>query len=373
MNKLPAHSRIDDIEFLRAVAIIFVLIAHLPVLIGGGPIWEKITSVATFGGGVDLFFVISGFVITRSLLAQPRENFLAFALPFWIRRAWRILPAAWLWLLLTLAATVWFNKSGALGELLPNASDALAAFLQFANIHQYFCLNAVPPVGICAKGGYPLGVYWSLSLEEQFYLVFPFLLFFTPKRYLWPALAFLVMAQIFIPRVGTLLWSIRTDALLIGVLLARQSLNYEPTFLNRPITRTATFLLLVASLAIVPALQFIPFNTGILAVVSGVWVFMASFNKDYVLPVRALKPIMLWFGSRSYSLYLIHLTAYCATQEIYYRLAPEVFGGNYAPRFAISGAILLFVLAELTYRLVEVPLRRRGHAIANRMQQIQMT
>lgn len=348
--------RIDDIEFLRAIAILFTLVAHLPVLIGGSEKWNLITSVFTFGAGVDLFFVISGFVITRSLLAQDRHSFGQLALPFWIRRAWRILPAAWLWLALPLLATAYFNKSGAFGKFDANLSDAFAAFFQYANIHQHNCYNVIPKTAVCAEGGFPFGVYWSLSLEEQFYLLFPFLIYFTPRKYLPWVVALIVLSQLFIPRVHTLLWSIRTDGLMIGVLIA---LLGKTVTMMRP---GLVFAALCLGLAVTPSLH-IPFTTGLLALFSGILVFFASQDKGYT-SFRLFKPT-IWIGSRSYALYLLHLPIYCLTQELWYRMKPAVFGWRFEPLFAITAIALLYVFAELTYRMVENPLRKIGQKKAD--------
>src|SRR5450631_821637 len=96
------ESRISDVEVLRAVAILMTLVGHAAELLYyGGPV--IVWSAVSLWGGVDLFFCISGFVITRTLIdsVSPRSgtaNFLEFAIPFWIRRIFRIWPAAFFWL-----------------------------------------------------------------------------------------------------------------------------------------------------------------------------------------------------------------------------------------------------------------------------------
>jgi len=78
---------------------------------------------------------------------------------------------------------------------------------------------------------------------------------------------------------------------------------------------------------------------------------------------------MLWFGSRSYALYLIHIPAFFVTREIWFRIEPPgtVFTGAFTLRFALTASVLLLTFTELNYRLVEVPLRRRGARIAERI------
>jgi peptidoglycan/LPS O-acetylase OafA/YrhL len=80
---------------------------------------------------------------------------------------------------------------------------------------------------------------------------------------------------------------------------------------------------------------------------------------------------MLWVGSRSYAIYLIHIPAFFATREIWFRVKPPgtVFDAAYTWRFALTALPLLLIAAELNYRCLEVPLRRRGARIAQRIAQ----
>ena len=143
-----------DVEGLRAVAILLVVLFHI-----GIHQWR--------GGfvGVDVFFVISGFVITGLLLrertASGRTGFLAF----YARRARRILPAALIVILLTLIATRLFlgYKDGVL-----TASDSRWSALFLGNFH----FASVTPNVLDVRFA-PLQQLWSLSVEEQFYLFYP--------------------------------------------------------------------------------------------------------------------------------------------------------------------------------------------------------
>jgi peptidoglycan/LPS O-acetylase OafA/YrhL len=243
-----------DIEVLRAVAVSFTLCAHLiwGLLPKIGSLGLKLQSMLRFWTGVDLFFGISGFIITSSLIKIMQEEnphggaarargwreFFEMAIPFWTRRVFRLLPSAWLWILITLFLAATFNFHASFGTLRNNLHEAGAAFLNFANFYYYewFAQNN-PDYG-------SFGVFWSLSLEEQFYLVLPFLLFFVPRRFLIPALLAAFLAQVFLPRPDgfdphhtSLLWFVRTDALILGVLIAfwKQHPSYqlcEPSFLR---------------------------------------------------------------------------------------------------------------------------------------------
>jgi peptidoglycan/LPS O-acetylase OafA/YrhL len=374
-----AHGRIDDIEVLRAIAIAMVLVEHFALVlipwvkIKGGPIYGHFG----FWSGVDLFFVISGFVIGRSLLpslppASDRGPFFKTALSFWVRRAWRLAPSAWLWLAIPTAATVVFNRSGAFGLLGPNVRCAISGVLGLANIH--FARTFLRPPG----GGMMLH-YWSLSLEEQFYLVLPFLVFFTRKR-LPIALAAIVAAQLFLRRMGPggnlLLNLVRSDALALGVLLSIWSrtpsyARLEPRMLKAWPARLllpAVFLLIFAYVSRVTETPP-SFLIGAIALMAAVIVWVASYDGDYLLPPGRLKRAACWMGSRSYAMYLIHVPAYLATREIWFRLSPGIVSpGLHHKAILIATALpLTLLLAELNFRFVEDPLRRRGGRIAARM------
>lgn len=128
--------RILDIELLRGLAVLGVVFHHLHGnLFSGSPaLLDGINQRVQFWWGVDLFFAISGFVIARTLIPQLREAptrqaFWEQARYFWIRRAFRLLPSAWLWLALILACCLLLNRSGAFGSLSANLAASLAGFL----------------------------------------------------------------------------------------------------------------------------------------------------------------------------------------------------------------------------------------------------
>lgn len=376
-----AHGRIDDIEVLRAMAIGLVLIQHAGGTLApwinplkGGPVYGWFG----FWSGVDLFLVISGFVIGRSLLPTlppPRDSrgFLHTTLRFWVRRAWRLAPSAWLWLAIPTIASVVFNSSGAFGPLYANIKCAAFAFVGLANVHFANVFLRLP--------GGAMVHYWSLSLEEQFYLLLPFLVFVTGRR-LPLALALIVAAQIFLKRMGpgasVLLDVLKTDALALGVLLSIWSRHpwyarLEPRILKPWLVRLlvpAAFLLLFASFSRVTPNPS-RFLVGGVALMATAIVWVASYNGDYILPRGPLKRAACWLGARSYGIYLIHVQAYFAAREIWFRISPAVVGpGHHHLAILLATALpLTFLLAELNFRFVETPLRRRGARIAERMAQ----
>jgi peptidoglycan/LPS O-acetylase OafA/YrhL len=378
------HGKIADIELLRGIAVIFVLIEHTRINLFPW-IWGPETRLYFYFGfwsGVDLFFAISGFVITRSLLpmlevTSGTAGFFNATLSFWVRRAWRLLPSAWLWLAVILVSAAVFNESGVFWSFRANFEGVIAALLDVANFRIAIVYGRAEP-----GAAFP---YWSLSLEEQFYILLPITLFFAGRRLPY-VLAAAILAQFFIIRLGShlsdlgmLLNMLRSDALMMGVLLAIWSRSptyrlFEPTGLKgRALAGLALLVFLTVSLAAVggPGLTIVSFTIGLVALISAVLVFIASYDQNYLMPPGPVKQVMLWVGSRSYALYLIHIPAFFLTREIWFRIEPTgtVFNGTFTLRFALTGFGLLLVLTELNYRFVEIPLRRRGVRIAQRIAQ----
>lgn len=146
-----------DIDGLRALAVLAVVLFHLsPTLLPNGFL------------GVDIFFVISGFLITTILYREMEQNNFSFA-NFYNRRIRRILPVCFVVIVVGLLLTRWIFLSK---ELYGIANSAVASVFFLSNI--YFA----------RVGGYfdisteecPFNHIWSLSVEEQFYFIFPLLL-----------------------------------------------------------------------------------------------------------------------------------------------------------------------------------------------------
>jgi len=365
--------RIMDIELLRAVAVIGVLFHHIQGMPfpGGWPRLAALSGSFQLWWGVDLFFAISGFVIGRSLIPQLRgcdssRQFWAATRAFWIRRAFRLLPSAWLWLLLVLLAAFFLNRSGAFGSIQANIQATLAGILQFANLRFADAFMR-----------YEYGasfVYWTLSLEEQFYLILP-LLVFVSRRYLAWVLLAVVLVQFFTWR-AVWLSVIRTDALALGVLLSIWSLRpgywrFEPKCLRWPGLGVVLMTALGCVMAWLATEQFNLsfYRLGIIAVLSAVLVWVASYDRDYLLPRSPLKTALTWVGSRSYGIYLIHVPVFFLLRELWFRLAPLGSSDMAShPWLALAcGLSLIGLLSELNYRLVEMPMRNRGARLVERL------
>jgi peptidoglycan/LPS O-acetylase OafA/YrhL len=367
-------SRNSDIEVLRGIAVIYVVVFHT---YGNLIPWRSPELSAFFlyfggGSGVDLFFVISGFVIARTLIPKldasaNRQHFWVTSLAFWIRRYWRLLPTAWLWICIVLLCSVCFNSSGAFGTFETNFESGLSAFLQVANFHLAGTFGT--PGGSGAL--FPL---WSLSLEEQFYMLLPVLVLVS-GRWLPHILIAAVLLQLASTRSGLYEMLLRTDGILLGVLMAMYSRstlysNFEPTFLGKSrLLKVPLLLALFLCLAVIGAasITIVSHSTSVITLVSAALVFTASFDRDYIMRMGPAKKVLMWVGSRSYAIYVIHIPAFYMSREIWFLIGHPTspkFNPAYLDQLVVTAAILILVLSELNYRFVELPLRLRGRNIS---------
>ena len=340
-----------DIEGLRVVAVAMVVLAHAGVgAIPGGY------------AGVDVFFVISGYLITSLIVDEfQRSNTVSFA-GFYARRAKRILPAASVVIGITVvAAYVW------LGVLRgrQTAIDGVWAALFAANFHairegtDYFAEGSAPS---------PLQHFWSLGVEEQFYLVWPSLLLVTLACGRWlrrPATALRVVVLAVLG--ASLWWSIvqtgshpttayfspftRAWELAVGAAIA-----LFPTVIQRcaPVPRAAATWLgigcIVATACWFSASTSFPGYAAALPVGGAALVIAGGMGApERAAGVLLGLPPVRWLGRLSYSLYLWHWPVLVLAQEASNR-----------PLSATARAtcvVVAIVLAQVTYLLIESPLR----------------
>lgn len=339
-----------DIQGLRAVAVVAVILNHAVEKPTGGFL------------GVDMFFVISGFIITALLLREVDRTGRVSFVQFYKRRVKRILPAATLVLIVTLALS--YLAYG--GERTRHiAGDALAATFFVSNWR-----FAATGADYWADDGTtsPLQHYWSLGVEEQFYVVWPILigivaLILRQRRALKPVLG-VVLAIIV---VGSLLWAAketesapmwayfstltRAWELGAGALLALSatSLARIPQ-LVRPYLAWIGIAGLIYSLVTVTEADGMPVPGAILAVGATVLIIGAGTGAQSETAVWPLSNrVSSYIGDISYSLYLWHLPVI-------------VFIGPYFEfherRFLVIALAITAILSVASYHLVEDPIRR---------------
>lgn len=360
------HMRIDnknsDIEALRAYAIAITVFAHLNILV---PQWYGITSYFWLGGGVDLFFCISGFLIAGTLMRKQQGNgFFKYSTSFLIKRAFRLWPAAMLWATATLIISEAFSVERSFGPRDMVMQSWIFGILNIENFHIWMIENAVHPT--------PIWHYWSLSLEEQFYLLLPIAIYFVKdKRYLIiPIMAFALYQTATIRPWGTIWWFTRSDAILYGVIIAILWHYYSEQMrailnLKNKIVLTTAFIILLPLPVLLSKISWSPYYMGLVSVSASALIFIASANINILGSIKPFHKIALYVGSRSYSIYLIHNPVLAITREIILKLDISSLQSHSSTLLALFAALIATAaLAEFSYRVIETPLRIIGNRIA---------
>jgi peptidoglycan/LPS O-acetylase OafA/YrhL len=383
--------RNDQIEFLRAIAILFTVVLHLKVVtaFNTATFLDPLYKSADFSVGVDLFLVISGYVITHSLINSYKSagsNRTKSIISFWVRRAFRLLPTAWLWLTVVALVGLASNAiSGKVGLFEYEVASIGAAMLNIMNIYEPYCLNN-PELTWCPNemfdGSFLHGHYWSLSLEEQFYIIFPLIFFFVKRPFIIALLTLAIAAQFFWLRpFFTLFWYIKTDALCWGVLLAFMSCSnwYQRLrsffCLHHHIAQTIFVVGLVLFPIIAVNIQGVfrmrAYGVGVVALIGAIIVLFASFEVREVNRKYWCNRAMLYLGSRSYGIYIIHLIIFYVISRVDSLFSIPLANTNQSMAVnALLGFVALsltMLLAELNYRIIENPWRIRGRKISTRL------
>jgi peptidoglycan/LPS O-acetylase OafA/YrhL len=389
MNREQSLRYLPGLDGLRAVAVIAVILYH------ANKSWVS-------GGflGVEVFFVISGYLITMLLINESQENGKINFKAFWMRRARRLLPALWTLLIGVTTYCALFERD-TLGNL---RGDVVAAFVYGFNWFQIWVGTSY----FSAFGFVPLRHLWSLAVEEQFYLVWPVLiavvlkvfgrrplllgtLFFaasiavsiyvaktfepgangsvleTPDHYI--ALFGHAVSKVDFLFLGTLG---RSGGLLIGSALA---FWWKPSMFNNDHPTSERFIVSVVGWVGVLGLGammwsfhdvveggadggtsgYAPlFQGGFLLVgLASIAIIAAAVHPHTLLATRVLgNPVLVYVGQRSYGLYLFHWPIF----QFYRQFAGK---GLNVIEFASLFALAL-VFTEVSYRFIEMPVRSGG-------------
>ncbi|NTZ04304.1 fatty acid desaturase [Burkholderia metallica] len=358
-----ALPKLPGIQVLRGVAILLVVLQHYLLAIpDGGTATDKLA----LWGGVDLFFAISGFVISRSLLAGRTTGRIDAATwrAFWIRRAGRLLPAAWTWLAIGIALGLTLQAFGRL-DVAAQLRGAAAGAFGYANLFWAGCHAA----GAAAHCGLPqlTGIYWSLSLEEQFYLLLATaLLVMRLRTVLVLALAGVALLNTLPYHAFDLRWFLRIDALVLGAgvyaLHGTQASRRVAAWLAARRLVSPAGVMLLAALVCAPSISpRDPLAVLALAAAGLVWLEATVSPDGSARHHGALSIALGWIGERAYSIYLCHLPVLLVTYEILWRTGGFAASGWMHPAAATIGSLgAIALLATLSYRYLELPGIRWG-------------
>lgn len=374
---------LPGLDGMRALAVLSVMVYHA-------------NSTWLSGGflGVEVFFIISGYLITLLLIAEHERTGQVKLGQFWLRRARRLLPALFTMMALVMVACALFMRDE-LGKL---RGDVVAGLLYVSNWYQIWTGQ-----GYTASADFaPLRHLWSLAVEEQFYLIWPLVMLLILRR-----------GRSRLPRIGAWLFVIALAIALVTAVLYQPGVIGTPTatpdqyfdIAGRHLTRTDTLYLStitrsggilmgagfamwwrpyavmrsplrnraamfdVVAFAGLGALGLLMWQLHVTlqsneGLEGDAWLFRGGFLLTGLVTIvviaavthlRSLSGRVLgnrvfnWIGLRSYGLYLYHW-------PVYQFIRKEAGIGLTLPKFAVA-LVITFAITELSYRCIETPIR----------------
>lgn len=352
-RNLPAH--VVGLDGIRGVAVLLVFISHFHWILSPDPFLTKVTPWhfinRTFEAGfmgVDIFFVLSGFLITSLLMKDRSTNQKNLFRRFYRRRALRLLPALYALLIADFFVSRWENFPG---DIQWRTTWHALLFLNNWNIVNNF-----------GEAQNDLGHLWSLGIEEQFYLIWPLTIWLLtklkiPSKMMIPLILF---ASLIVMVHRTSLWNdgtswiilyvrtdTRLDSLLIGAMFAYVYRYFQVPSKILNSVATLSFLGLVYIKYVLDKSPFI-FEMGwtIIALLAGFIILSVAEGVFFVQKVFTWRPLTI-IGKVSYGLYLWHM-------PIFLLFGRHVTSGSRPLRLLI-GIILASVVTSLSWFLIEKP------------------
>lgn len=332
--------RLPQIQGLRALAVVLVLLYHAKFLPGGYI-------------GVDIFYVISGYLITSILLRECEKTASIAFTRFYLRRIKRLLPASSLVLIIT-ALIAWAVYPSILRADL--GREIAAASLYISNYFfalwqmDYQNLDALPPVVIH---------YWSLAVEEQFYLLWPLIIYllykFGKRRAVGVGIAVITtlsfLYSLYLTSAAPMwaFYSLPTRAWELGI-------GALVLFLPAKIRTSQSYAWITPIPILYAAFTFsdvtaFPGTWALYPVIATALALASVSNWPKIIDVFSRLPVVQWLGDISYPLYLWHWPVL---------VIPSFhFGRTLSITERLIALVLTLFLADLTHRFLEQPLRRK--------------
>lgn len=335
-----------DIDGLRAIAVLSVVIFHaFPEWLPGGFI------------GVDIFFVISGFLISTILFQNLDKGIFSLS-DFYSRRIRRIFPA-----LLTVLACCYLA-----GWLILLADE----YMQLG-AHLLGGASFISNLVLWSESGYfdniadtkPLLHLWSLGIEEQFYIIWPLLIWFAWKRRANILAIILAIALIsFVINIALVytnpiaafyspisrFWELLIGAMLAYIILYKQSIASQFQYLNNSVS-VAGLAFFVVGTFLLNKTSLFPGWWALLPTIGGA-LLIFSGPHAWVNQKLLTNRVLVWFGLISFPLYLWHWPLLSFA---------KIMQGEVSLQTRLVLVVLSIGLAWITYRLIETPIRRGGH------------
>jgi peptidoglycan/LPS O-acetylase OafA/YrhL len=366
--------RVPELDGLRGLAILSVVAWHyvaVPLMAWTGPVALVVgRSLRLAWSGVDLFFVLSGFLIGGVLLDHrdcPR-----YFRAFYARRACRILPLYILWFGLFLLLPAIAPRFAAQPALDPLFRPSLPTW-SYATFTQNLWMARH-----LSFGAEWMGITWSLAIEEQFYLALPLLIRFVPARRLPGALAALGLAAPVLRALAGprryftvyVLTPCRADALLLGVLCAyllRQEDWRRAILRARPALHGLIVVVILALGGLClfrhPGFEGSPYLPSLLAVFYGSILLLAVTGEAGPIPWLLRRVWLRRLGLVAYGVYLLHPALDRLAHACIVGRSPALQAPAEIAATAVAG-VATWALAALSWKCFERPLIALGHRVA---------
>jgi peptidoglycan/LPS O-acetylase OafA/YrhL len=357
-------NRVQELTGLRAIAVTMVVVGHAQRLLAGGytGLLRPLRLVADGRLGVLVFFVLSGFLITSILQAELKSTGRIKLLPFYVKRALRIWPAFYTYLATIVVLSM-------LGWTDVDRRQVMVAALHLWN---YSGLGGMAADNaLHADGAWYLGHFWTLALEEQFYWLWPPLLFYIWRRDSQRVLVFLIFAVPLI-RVGTyfaapqlrgqlsMMFHTGIDPILIGCFVALNKERLYAWVRSWPGGTLIPTLMVVVLFVLMPVAEArlggfwsATYGTTLEAALVGMVIVVLYFRSDFWCSRLLRTPPFVFIGTISFSLYL--------WQQLFANANLPI---AHAFPLGIAEAV---AAATASYYFIEAPFLRLKDRVANRL------
>jgi peptidoglycan/LPS O-acetylase OafA/YrhL len=302
---MPSEKRFLQVDGLRGIAIMIVLLFHYlnNAFLNNSELnlFENLISKITSYGwaGVNLFFVISGFLIGTILLKNRKAT--NFFKTFYIRRVLRIIPLYYTFLLIYFLSNLLFQSSDLVLFEKPISIWKYFVFIQNFSMSSmgHFGPNALTPT-------------WSLAIEEQFYLVIPFLFYFFDTKKLITISFLLIIFSVYF-RINSVNWYMeythffsRIDSPLIGIIVSIIYFNSNETFNLMKGKNFKYFTVILVAILILFLIKKQINHTLISYVFGGLLLFSLQSKPNKIVYKIIVNNFTLFLGKYSYFIYLFH-------------------------------------------------------------------
>lgn len=338
-----------DIQALRAIAIIMVILQHYRNRLPSPEWYLKTFHYVDYWAAVDIFLAISGYLMAKSLSGEILKNgrTIKSFFNFLYKRIFRLVPCLVLWCTFSIIISYFIQPAWGVSPL-KSFTTFYTSLLGYSNIHFYICAATSTD---CDQMN---AVTWSLSLEWQLYVVIAILMLSFRKKNCIYLFMFVVIAASFLPITKmyyqSIGWWIRPQAFFLGAIIYMVENKFQ---IKNVLARAALLFISICILLIAPshfhyratlpaigiagALSFLCFLSGGLT------------NKKH----NTLYKILDWIGDRSYSIYLCHLPLLHVTREALNKVPIDTVSYEGKTVYFLVFILLLLISADLSYRYVE--------------------